>query len=215
MAHPYWPLYDLEVRTPRLTLRYIDEELSVELARLAATGVHDPAFMPFTIAWTDLPSPQLERGAMQFHWRTRAETAPASWRIGFATIVDGTVVGSTDLSATGFPALRQFETGSWLGREYQGQGIGKEMRLASLTLGFDGLGAMFATTAAWTDNAQSLGVTRSLGYAETGPVRGLRRGEAGEQMHFRMSAEHFAAIRRTDIEITGIDPVREFLDIQS
>jgi RimJ/RimL family protein N-acetyltransferase len=213
MAHPYWPLYDLEVRTPRVTLRYIDDELSIELARLAATGVHDPSIMPFSIPWTDAPSPQLERGAMQFHWRTRADTTPASWRIPFATIVDGTVVGSTDLTAVQFPALRQFATGSWLGREYQGRGIGKEMRIATLTVGFDGLDAAYATTAAWIDNGRSLGVTRSLGYDEVGPRRELRRDEPGEQMHYRMSAEHFATIRRDDIAIIGIDPVRELLEL--
>lgn len=213
MAHPYWPLYDLEVRTTRVTLRYIDDELSVELARLAAKGVHDPSSMPFSIPWTDLPSPQLERGAMQFHWRTRAETTPAAWRIPFAAIVEGAVVGSTDLTAAQFPALRQFETGSWLGREYQGRGIGKEMRIATLSVGFDGLDAAYATTAAWTDNGPSLGVTRSLGYDEVGPRRELRRNEPDEQMHYRMSAGHFATIRRDDIDIIGIDAVRRFLEI--
>ena len=30
MTHPYWPLFDLEVRTPRLTMRAITDELAVE-----------------------------------------------------------------------------------------------------------------------------------------------------------------------------------------
>ena len=46
MSHPYWPLFDLEVRTTRLTLRYVDEALAVELAELHG-GIHDPATMPF------------------------------------------------------------------------------------------------------------------------------------------------------------------------
>jgi hypothetical protein len=37
--------------------------------------------------------------------------------------------------------LREFESGSWLGREHQGRGLGKEMREATLHLGFEGLGA--------------------------------------------------------------------------
>lgn len=211
MAHPYWPFFDLEVRTPRLTMRYIDAELSVRLAALAAQGVHDPSYMPFSTPWTDLPSPELERSALQFHWRTWAETTPSSWRIPFAVVVDGDVVGSTDLFATNFVELRQFETGSWLGRPHQGRGIGKEMRLATLTFGFDGLGAQFATTAAWTDNGPSLGVTRSLGYESIGPRRDLRRGVPGEQRLFRMGREHFDSIRRDDIELIGVEPVRELL----
>ena len=40
MAHPYWPLFDLVVRTPRLVLRYVDDALAVDLATLAASGIH-------------------------------------------------------------------------------------------------------------------------------------------------------------------------------
>lgn len=214
MGHPYWPPFDLRVRTSRLTLRGIDDDLAVELAALAARGVHDPAWMPFGFPWTDLPPPDLERGVLRFHWESRASLSPERWRIAMATIVDGVVVGSTDLLATDFPVLRTFETGSWLGREYQGQGIGREMRLATLTLGFDGLGALEATTAAWPDNGASLGVTRSLGYEFNGIERAKRRHtEADEQHRYRMGRPHFDTIRRDDIEIEGVEAVRELLGI--
>ena len=42
--------------------------------------------------------------------------------------------------------MRTVGTGSWLGRPYQGRGIGKEMRGAVLALAFDGLGAEVAET---------------------------------------------------------------------
>ena len=48
MGHRYWPLFDLEVRTPRLVLRYLDDATAVELIDVALTdGVHDPSWMPF------------------------------------------------------------------------------------------------------------------------------------------------------------------------
>ncbi len=213
MAHPYWPLFDVVVTTPRLTLRVVDDDLAVELAALAARGVHDPATMPFAVPWTDLPQPELERGVLQFHWRTRAETSPAGWRIPFAAIVGRDVVGATDLAAVDFPTLRSFETGSWLGIEHQGQGIGKEMRMATLTVGFDGMGAEEATTGAWSDNVASLGVTRALGYEFAGARRAVRRDRADELHGYRMSRAHFATIRRADIEVTGMEPVREMLGV--
>lgn len=213
MAHPYWPLFDLEVRTPRLQLRYVDDELATSLVGLAAQGVHDPDYMPFLVPWTDASSPHLERGALQFYWRSRADTSPASWRIICAVLVDGEPVGLSDVFATDFPALRVFETGSWLGREHQGRGIGKEMRLASLTLGFVGLGAVEARTGAWHDNAASLGVTRSLGYEPDGRRRALRRGEPTEQLGFRMTRADFETIRREDITLHGVEPVRELLGL--
>jgi hypothetical protein len=39
--------------TPRLELRYVDDELGAELAELATQGIHDPGFMPFSVPWTD------------------------------------------------------------------------------------------------------------------------------------------------------------------
>ena len=214
MGNEHWPLFDLEVRTPRLTLRYLDDDLARDLVGVAARGVHDPATMPFTIPWTDLPSPRMEQEAMRFYWRTRSSVRPDAWNLQFAVLVDGRVVGMCDLMAENFGALRQFTTGSWLGRAFQGQGLGKEFRTAALTLGFDGLDAEFALTGAWHDNAASRGVTESLGYEEVGRRRTLRRGEPDEQVEYRMSREHWATIRRDDITLHGLASAREFLGIQ-
>lgn len=213
MPNDHWPLLDLAVRTPRLTLRYLDDQMALALLAVAARGVHDPAVMPFTIPWTDLPSPQMEQEAMRFYARTRADLRPDSWNLQFAVIADGDVVGMCDLGAKDFSTLRQFTTGSWLGREYQGQGFGKEMRMAALTLGFDGLDAEFAQTAAWHDNAASLGVTRSLGYSEEGRRRMLRRRQPDEMVDFRMLRQHWETIRRDDIEIHGMPSARAFLGL--
>lgn len=213
MDAPVWPLFGVEVRTPRLTLRYVDDELAAALAQLATRGVHDPATMPFSVPWTDQPSPQLERAALQFHWRNRAELCPTRWSVPFAVLVDGQVVGQTDLSATEFPTLREFSTGSWLGLAHQGRGVGTEMRLATLTFGFDGLDAVCARTSAWHDNPASLGVTRKLGYERDGTARQLRRGRPELQLRFAMSHDRFAAIRRADVAIDGLDRARDLLGL--
>jgi RimJ/RimL family protein N-acetyltransferase len=214
MANDLWPLFDLRIVTPRLELRYIDDEMAMTLARLAANGVHDPACMPFAIPWTDVESPELERNALQWYWRCRAELSPSKWNIMLAVIDRGVVVGTTDVGATDFLIVRQFETGSWLGREFQGQGIGKEMRAAALHLGFAGLGAAYATTGAWVDNAASRGVTASLGYEPEGRRRMIRRGEAVEMQGYRMSREQWEhTIRRDDIEIVGLEPALPLLGL--
>lgn len=211
MGNDHWPLFDLEVSTPRLTLRYLDDTLATELVDVARRGVHDPATMPFSIPWTDLPSPQMEQEAMRFYARTRADVRPAAWNLQFAVIVDSDVVGACDLRTANFAVLRQFTTGSWLGREFQGRGLGKEMRMAALTLGFDGFGAEFADTGAWHDNTASLGVTRSLGYEEEGRRREVRRDQPDELVGFRMSRDHWQTIRRDDITLHGVDAARTFL----
>ncbi|MEO5725212.1 MAG: GNAT family protein [Ilumatobacteraceae bacterium] len=204
--HPIWPLFDLVVRTPRLELRYIDDAIGSELAELAAAGVHDPAFMPFALPWTDVAPPQLQINVMQWYWRCRAELTPTQWHIDLGVFVDGRLAGSTSLEAHDFAVLRTFKTGSWLGREFHGSGIGKEMRAASLHLGFAGLGATEATTAAFADNGPSLGVTASLGYTRLGTVRKLRRGQSTELLTFRMGREQWEGIRRVDFTIDGLEP---------
>ena len=214
MAHPIWPLFDLRIRTPRLEVRYADDELCTELALLAARGIHDPEFMPFAMPWSDVASPELERNALQFQWRCRAETTPNHWSVNFATIVDGHVIGTTSLGGDNFPILRQFETGSWLGREFQGKGFGKEMRIASLQLGFAGFFAEFATTGAYADNGPSLGVTNSIGYVEAGRRRVVRRASPAEMIGFQMSRDHWQRhVRRDDIELFGVEAARELLGI--
>lgn len=214
MPHPYWPLFDVEVRTPRLRLLAVTDELATALADLVGRGVHDPTFSPFYVPWTDLEPPELERGVLQFHWRSRADTTPTDWRVPFAVEADGHIVGSTDLAAVDYPTLRQFETGSWLGREFQGRGLGKELRIATLAFGFIGLGAERATTGAWHDNRPSLGVTESLGYERSGTRRAVRRDRADTLVGFHMDRQHYLAnVHRDDIEIVGADAARELLGL--
>lgn len=214
MAHPHWPLFELAAHTPRLSVRYLTDELGSELATLAAGGIHEPDTMPFLYPWTDAASPDLERNALRFYWRTRAETLPASWSLQFAVLVGDVVIGSTNLIGAGFPAARTFETGSWLGRAHQGRGFGTEMRVATLHLGFLALDALTATTAAFHDNAASLGVTRKLGYEPNGIAYFERRGERAQIQRYRMEREHFlSAVRRDDVEIEGDAGARHLLGV--
>src|SRR5690349_13831855 len=164
VPHAYWPLFDLRVCTPRVELRYPSEDDILELIDLIRHGIHDPATMPFSNPWTDFPSPHLERQAMQHYWRQRAEWSKDSWSTGFAVVVDGRVVGVQDVFANDFRKKKVAETGSWLGRDHQGRGIGKEMRAAALHFAFEGLGAQWMETFAYLDNASSRGVTERLGY---------------------------------------------------
>ncbi len=119
--------------------------------------------------------------------------------------VDGRPVGVQDILAEHFGAVRSVETGSWLGRAHQGQGLGKEMRQAVLHLAFAGLGAKEALSDAFEDNAASIATSRSVGYEENGEARGHRRDGSGRTIRFRMSREAWEQRRRDDIRIEGLD----------
>ena len=214
MAQSDWPLYGIRVVTPRLELRYVDEELGAELAALAERGIHDPGYMPFAVAWTDVDAELIRPNTLKYYWRCRAETESSHWDMPFAVIAEGKVVGTSALAANDFPILRHFETGSWLGREYQGRGLGRELREASLHLGFAGLGATLAATAAFEDNAPSLGVTNSLGYSTNGSQRKVRRGELGNSLLFTLTVDDWSnRLRRDDIYIEGLEPCLQTLGL--
>jgi predicted RNase H-like nuclease len=138
-------------------------------------------------------------------WRQRAEFSHEKWSTGFAVVVDGRVVGVQDLFSENFLKTRVAESGSWLGRQFQGQGLGKEMRAAILHFGFEGLGARWLETFAWEDNAASLGVTERLGYEPNGVEMDLRRGEASPLRRFRLTREQWEQQRRSDIRIEGLE----------
>ena len=206
MLEHHWPLFGLVVRTPRLEIRLPRDEHLVEVLDVVDRGVHDPATMPFLIPWTDAPSPERERRALQFWWSCRSAWTPDDWVFNGAVFVDGHPVGMQDLRAKSFGSLRAVVSGSWLGREYQGQGHGKEMRAAILHLAFAGLGATEARSGAWADNLVSHRVSRSFGYREQEGTLELRRGKADRLVEFVLDRDTWLARRRDDIEIVGLEP---------
>lgn len=201
----HWPLFGLSVRTPRLELRYPTDGDLAELADLSG-DVHAPGFMPFQVPWTERPDGERERSVFQWHWKQRGDFAVDAWRVELVAVVDGAVVGSQGIVGNQFPVRRTVESGSWLSRARHGEGLGKEMRQAILHLAFDGLGAERAETGAFDDNGPSLGVTRRLGYAPNGELWHDRLGSPARELRFLMDREHFATLRRDDIEIIGLAP---------
>ena len=200
----------LRLRTPRLELRLATDDELRALARLAALGIHDPAEMPFEVAWTDnVGSASFEDDFLAFH-RDRLAT-PESWRLELITFLDGEPIGSQGVGADDFTAQREVFTGSWLGRAWQGQGLGSEQRAAVLTLAFDGLGARAAISAAWEENHSSLGVSRKLGYVETGTRMAHPRGEPMPHTVLRLDASAFRS--PVPVEIDGLDALRSVLGI--
>lgn len=206
MLSAHWPLFDLVIRTPRLECRYLTPDLILEVVELAATGIHPPEQMPFGVPWTDAPPGELERNSLQHLWGLWSSRQTERWNLPFAVVVDGAVAGMTNILGEEFAVLRQAATGSWLGRAYQGQGIGTEFRHAMLELIFAGLGAERALSAAYEDNPASLGVSRKLGYRENGDLWMTRRGEPARQIRLVVDRADWERIRRDDITIDGLEP---------
>ncbi len=213
MAHPYWPLFDLRIRTPRLELRLATDEDLYRLVALIDEGIHDPSTMPFFVPWTDGPPERRQRECLRWWWSKRATWRPDEWTFTAVVLADGEPVGSQDLLAKSFSQLRTVETGSWLGRAHQGLGLGKEMRAAILHLAFDELGAVEAYSRAFEDNAASLGTSRAMGYSLNGRHRELQRDQPAMTVDLRLDRATWVAHRRDDIEVIGLERCREMFGL--
>jgi RimJ/RimL family protein N-acetyltransferase len=200
-----WPLFALQLRSEHLVLRLPTDDDLVELVALANAGIHPPDEMPFGIAWSTMPSPAFERSFLQHHWTMRADWTPESWQLNLMVEHDGEPIGTQSIHAERFAVMRTVDTGSWLGKAYQGKGFGREMREAVLALAFEGLGARVATTEAFLDNAASAGVSRSLGYVEDGRGSLAPEGVARETQRFRMTLADWRSRPRGPVTFEGLD----------
>ena len=211
MSH--WPLFDLRLTTERLVLRLPDSALLEEMVDLVGDGIHPEEVMPFGVPWTDRPSPQREREAVRHVLRSSADWTPTSWWYVAVATLDGQVVGTQDLRGVDFAAGRRVSTGSWLGRGYQGRGLGQEMRAAVLELAFTHLGALEAHSSAFHDNAASLGVSRRLGYEPNGSWLAPRRGRPDRMEGLRLTRERWERYRRHQILVTGVEGCLELFGV--
>jgi RimJ/RimL family protein N-acetyltransferase len=194
------PLARLRVHTPRLELRLATVAELRELARVAQAGIHDPQFMPFELAWTDNLT---EASFLEWHQSALRDWRPYDWRLELVAFRDGDPVGCQGLAAKQFGPTRRATTGSWLGSPWQGQGLGTEMRSAVLTLLFDGLRGREAASGAVVGNDASLGVSRKLGYAETGMSTVSPRGTPVDHHDLVLTSKRFR--RLIDVRLEGLD----------
>ncbi len=154
-----WPLHDLTLTTPDLSLRGMTEADAQALAALVPADLeHDPRLAHVSPA----------ADVLQAYWRNAGLWQPTSWVCEFVVLRTGVPIGLQALEGEDFAVRRTVDSHSWLVLEARGQGLGKQMRAAVLELAFVHLAAQWAITEAWADNAASLGVSRSLGYVENG-----------------------------------------------
>lgn len=200
-----WPLYDLRLTAGELELRYPLEAELPAFADVIERGIHPPDEMPFGIAWTDLPAARRNLESYQWWMGSRGRWSVANWTLTFGVWDGGTPVGFQDLRGPDFLVYRTVATGSWIGREFQGRGIGKLMRQAVLALAFDHLGAQVAETEAFVDNPASNNVSFALGYEPNGFGQLAPRGEPRPTQRFRLTLEGWRARPRPAVQVEGLE----------
>lgn len=204
----YWPVSELRVSTPRVTLRYPDLADMAAVAEAAEVGIYDPARTACPMGdWAADPDPRTRAvGTLLNLWQNQGAWDPSRWRLALVVIPAGEdrPIGIQSMSATDFGVCRTVETGSWLRQDRHGEGIGTEMRAAVLHLAFAGLGAVRARSGAHEDNPASIAVSRRLGYEPDGTLIKNRDGRPVTELRFALTRDRWAQTHRDGIDIAGL-----------
>src|SRR5262249_45369001 len=195
------PLTRLKLRTPRLELRLATVAELRRLFDVAAAGIHDPAIMPFAVAWTDN---LVEDEFIAWHQSQLADATPDKWELPLIPFLGDQAIGVQAIQNIDFLKSGALITGSWLGQAYQGQGYGTEMRNAVLTFLFEKLDADEARSGAIEGNPASLAVSRKLGYVQVGVSTSSPRGVDVPHHDLSLPRERFR--RTVPVEVIGFDP---------
>ena len=172
--------------------------------------------MPFYHPWTEAPDQiSSPRNTAQYHWRTRADFSPAKWDLNLGVWRDGELLGIQGVGTEHFLVTRTGETGSWLGREHQGKGIGTAMRQVMCAFLFDHLDFEEITSGAFTDNPASLAVSRKVGYRDNG-VRRLKRREGELALNLGLVLRPEDLVRgEHPLEVEGVAAFRRSIGLDS
>jgi hypothetical protein len=114
MPHRYWPLFDLRLASPELTLRPMTEADLTAICDLLPEDVEqDPAAATYAIA-----EERISRGIVthQGYWKAYGTWEPGAWRLNFVVRAAGEILGVQELEGNDFLTLRTVDTSSFLVR---------------------------------------------------------------------------------------------------
>ena len=108
--------------------------------------------------------------------------------------------------------LRMGETGSWLGRGFQGKGIGTAMRQVICAFLIDHVDAQHITSAAFADNPASLAVSRKTGYTDNGSEPFNRMGKPATLRRIALDPASLVRYKHA-LTVAGLPEFRESIGL--
>lgn len=207
-----WPFDGLSLTGPELVLRPVRDTDVPRLIEVFPDDFDlDPGFPPLDGV---PPVPDRARRLVQSIWRHRGCWSVDEWALDFGVWRGGEPIGIQTLEGTRFPAERTVDTASWIAKGFRGRGFGIQARTIALAFAFESLGARQAITSAVMSNHASLGVSRHLGYRDTG-VRSHDTG-AGiiDLQHLALTHDDWVGSdARPHVEISGLEECRPFFGV--
>ncbi len=208
------PLLGLRITAGPIELQGITDDLLGPLAGLAAEGISSPDGPPFLTPWKTEPHQDLPRFFAQYYWQLRADFSPDRWTAPLAVLRDGEPAGVQELFGDKYLVNRTTETGSWLARPFRGCGLGTAMRQVVAAIAFDHLDAQHVTSAAFSDNAASVSVSRKVGYTENGVDIWAREGKPVPHQRFLLSPGNLVRYEHP-LLVTGLAAFRRSIGLDT
>jgi RimJ/RimL family protein N-acetyltransferase len=160
-----FPLFQLKIKSEQLELRFPNEEELGELAALAFGNILPEEKSHFFATDWSQNTDDFQLKFVQRYWQVYSEWSVESWKFPGVVFFKNKPIGVMEIaSINDFRKTRSVITGSWLLKEYQGQGFGRQARAIALSFVFNELQGEICRSAAHKDNRPSNGVSSSLGY---------------------------------------------------
>lgn len=208
------PFMGVSIRRGTLSLSAMTPDDVRPLLAVAARGiVPDGSGYPFITDWALQPRAERELNSTQYYFTTWASARTESLELLMVAREGDTVVGAQDLRVAEFAVRRTGFTGSWLGQEFHGHGIGTRMRQMICAFAFDELGAVEMRTEAYADNPASNRVSQKTGYTEFDRARVMRLGQPAVEVRYKLTPERLTRPAEP-ITYDGGQALRRFLGLE-
>lgn len=213
-----WPPFGLRIESPRLILRQIRETDFPAYIAAASSGISNTGRSPFLSPWDENSPEKMAKNSLSWVWSRRASIGPDQWYLMLGVFLkgddagEGPLIGVQDVGAEKWPVLRTVNSGSWMRRDHQGSGYGKEQRAAMLIWAFDHFGAKYAESSAFDWNTPSNRISQSLGYSQSGTrrVTDAYGRQAEWETHYRMPMKEFLRPSWT-VQVQGNELLKDFM----
>lgn len=159
-----WPGKGTLITERNVSLAWIDDEILGQLAVLAGEGIFPRPYPSYAFPWAQGDAETVRKNVIEYQRGVRTTCGPEKWRLEQAVIVDKQPVGVVGIGAEDWQDRKVGVSGSWLGRRYQGRGIGSTAAVALLRVFFERLGGEEARRIVYPENTASLRVGEKLGY---------------------------------------------------
>lgn len=170
--------------------------------------------MPFITPWSVGPPAEVAARVAAYHWRCRGGWSPQRWSMQLGVWHDDVLVGCQGLEARDYLTTGTTQTGSWLGQDYQGQGIGTAMRQVICAFALDHLDAVEVTSAALRYNYASQIVRKKVGYRDNGAQRIRLGDDLAVELRYRLRAEDLVRYVHP-LVVDGLEPFRRSIGLDN